>query len=134
MYRLLGDIDPRYRESAEESLVETAHLLAATVEAASHDGTLHADGLQPVFQALYARRFKADIFGFEKTRVELRVAVVDRAGRVVFDSRGRSVGDDFSQWRDVRLALDGHYGARTTADVEGRPETSVVYVAAPIRD
>jgi two-component system sensor histidine kinase CreC len=134
MYRLLGDIDPRYRESAEESLVETAHLLAATIEVASHDGTLQADGLQPVFQALYARRFKADIFGFEKTRVELRVVVVDRAGRVVFDSRGRSVGEDFSQWRDVRLALDGHYGARTTADVESRPETSVMYVAAPIRD
>jgi two-component system sensor histidine kinase CreC len=134
MYRLLGDIDPRYRESAEESLVETAYLVAATVEAASHDGALDADGLQPVFQALYARRFKADIFGFEKTRVELRVVVVDRAGRVVFDSLGRSVGDDFSQWRDVRLALDGQYGARTTADVEGRPETSVMYVAAPIRD
>jgi len=32
MYRLLADIDPRYRESAEESLVETAHLLAAAVE------------------------------------------------------------------------------------------------------
>ena len=32
MQRLLADIDPRYRESAEESLVETAHLLAAAVE------------------------------------------------------------------------------------------------------
>ena len=38
--------------------------------------------------AVYARRFKADIFGFEKTRVELRAIVVDRAGKVVFDSRG----------------------------------------------
>ena len=35
MLRLLGDIDPRYRESAEESLVETAHLLAATIENSS---------------------------------------------------------------------------------------------------
>jgi two-component system sensor histidine kinase CreC len=134
LYRLLGDIDPRYRESAEESLVETAHLLAATVEAASHDGVLQADMLRPVFQSLYARRFKADIFGFEKTRVELRVAIVDRSGRVVFDSRGRSEGEDFSQWRDVRLALAGGYGARTTPDVEGQPSTSVMYVAVPIHD
>jgi two-component system sensor histidine kinase CreC len=133
MYRLLGDIDPRYRESAEESLVETSHLMAATIEAASHDGVLRADMLQPVFQSLYARRFKADIFGFEKTRVELRVIVVDRVGHVVFDSRGRSVGEDFSRWNDVRRALAGLYGARTTPDVEGRPETSVMYVAAPIR-
>jgi two-component system sensor histidine kinase CreC len=133
LYRLLGDIDPRYRESAEESLVETAHLMAATIEAASTDGVLRADMLEPVFQSLYARRFKADIFGFEKTRVELRILVVDRSGRVLFDSRGRSVGEDFSRWNDVRRALAGVYGARTTPDVEGRPETSVMYVAAPIR-
>ena len=29
MYRQLGDIDPRYREPAEESLVETAYLMAS---------------------------------------------------------------------------------------------------------
>jgi two-component system sensor histidine kinase CreC len=133
MYRLLGDIDPRYRESAEESLVETAHLMAAAVEAASHDGVLRVDGLRPVFQSLYARRFKATIFGFEKTRVELRILVVDRAGRVVFDSLGRQEGADYSQWRDVRKALAGVYGARTSPDIEGDPKTSVMYVAAPIR-
>jgi len=133
LVRLLQDIDPRYRESAEESLVETAHLMAATIEVASRDGVLHTDALQPVFQSLYARRFSADIFGFEKTRVELRAVVVDRAGRVVFDSRERSVGEDFSRWNDVRRALAGLYGARTTPDVEGQPQTSVMYVAAPIR-
>ena len=103
MYRLLGDIDPRYRESAEESLVETSHLIASSIEVASHDGTLRADGLGPVFQSLYARRFKADIFGFEKTRVELRVTVVDRSGRVVFDSRSSTSDSDAPDpWRPIR--------------------------------
>jgi two-component system sensor histidine kinase CreC len=133
MYRQLQDIDPRYRESAEESLVETAQLVATLVEGVSRDGTLQADALGPVFQALYARRFKADIYGFEKTRVELRVTVVDRGGTVVFDSTNRSVGADHSLWRDIRLALDGQYGARTTPDVEGDPASAVMYVAAPIR-
>ncbi len=133
MYRLLGDIDPRYRESAEESLVETAHLIASSIEVASHDGALQADGLGPIFQSLYARRFKADIFGFEKTRVELRVTVVDRSGRVVFDSRGQNLGDDFSQKRDIVRTLRGEYGARTTPDIDDQPSTSVMYVAAPIR-
>ena len=87
MYRQLGDIDPRYRESAEESLVDTAQLMAALVENASADGALHVDALAPVFRSLYARRFSADIYGVEKTRVELRMTVVDRAGTVVFDSR-----------------------------------------------
>ena len=133
MYRLLGDIDPRYRESAEESLVETAHLIAATIEHASRDGALQAEALRPVFQSLYARRFKADIFGFEKTRVELRLTVVDRSGRVVFDSLSRHEGEDYSRWRDIHLALQGRYGARTTADIDGDKQTSVMHVAVPIR-
>jgi two-component system sensor histidine kinase CreC len=133
MYRQLEEIDPRYRESAEESLVETAQLLATLIEGVSRDGTLQADALDPVFQALYARRFKANIYGFEKTRVEMRLAVVDRGGRVVFDSTHRALGADYSQWRDVKLALQGEYGARTTPDVETDPRTSVMYVAAPIR-
>jgi len=133
LVRLLQDIDPRYRESAEESLVETAHLMAASIEVASRDGVLRTEQLEPVFRSLYARRFKADIFGFEKTRVELRAVVVDRAGRVVFDSRERSLGEDFSRWNDVRRALAGVYGARTTPDVDDQPQTSVMYVAAPIR-
>jgi two-component system, OmpR family, sensor histidine kinase CreC len=134
MYRQLGDIDPRYRESAEESLVETAQLLAVLVEGASHDGALQTEALGPLFQSLYARRFTADIFGFEKTRVELRLTVVDRTGRVVFDSMNRHLGADHSQWHDIHLALQGEYGARTSRDVDGDPKTSVMFVAAPVRD
>ena len=132
MYRQLADIDPRYRESAEESMVETAQLLAALVERSSRDGALQPEALQPVFESLYARRFHADIYGVEKDRVELRLTVVDRAGIVVFDSMNRRVGQDHSQWRDVHLALQGEYGARATPDVEGDPKTQVMYVAAPV--
>ncbi|HEY2187550.1 MAG TPA: two-component system sensor histidine kinase CreC [Caldimonas sp.] len=147
MYRQLGDIDPRYRESAEDSLVETALLMASLVENASPDGMLHVDALAPLFRRVYARRFVADIYGVEKTRVELRMTVVDRQGTVVFDSLAQpgaasspasaatsQIGADHSRWHDVFLALRGRYGARTTADVEGDPRTSVMYVAAPIHD
>ena len=134
MYRQLGDIDPRYRESAEESLVETAYLVASLIENASPDGNLRVDSLEPVFRSLYARRFSADIYGVEKTRVELRMTVVDRSGTVIFDSRAADLGADHSQWHDVFLALRGRYGARTTADVEGDPRSSVMYVAVPLRE
>src|SRR6476646_8663037 len=119
MYRQLGDIDPRYRESAEDSLVDTAQLMAALVENASPGGELRTDALEPVFRSLYARRFSADIYGVEKTRVELRMTVVDRQGTVVFDSRAAAaagagaasavaaapsqVGADHSRWHDVYL-------------------------------
>lgn len=132
MWRLLADIDPRYRESAEESLVETAQLMAALIEQQSPAG-LEARGLADLFANLQARRFEADIFGFVKTRVELQAVVVDRAGRVVFDSTGRALGADFSQWRDVRLALLGQYGARTTIEGDGSGRSAVMHVAVPIR-
>ena len=132
LWRLLDDIDPRYRESAEESLVETAHLLAAVVEQQSTDAGPAFEPMIPLFQSLYARDVQADIFGIRKERIDLRVTVVDAKGLVLFDSRNLHVGADFSRWRDVRLALLGEYGARTSADVDNDPKTSVMYVSAPI--
>ena len=134
MWRLLADIDPRYRESAEESLVETAHLMAAMVEQRSGAGVpLDTQWLEPLFRELYARHFEADIFGVKKVSVELRAVVVDARGIVLFDSLGRHEGKDFSQWRDIRLALAGQYGARTSTDIDGDANTSVMVVAVPIR-
>ena len=54
MQRQLADIDPRYRESAEESLVETANLMAALVEQRVQAGTIDTQELRPVFRALYS--------------------------------------------------------------------------------
>jgi two-component system sensor histidine kinase CreC len=133
LWRLLDDIDPRYRESAEESLVETSHLLASMIEQQSSHGLIDLEGLERLFDDVHAREFKADIYGFIKTRVELRAMVVDKKGRVLFDSLGMHVGEDYSGWRDISLALQGKYGARTTRDIESDPATSVMYVATPIR-
>jgi hypothetical protein len=117
MYRQLGDIDPRYRESAEDSLVDTAQLMAALVENASAGGVLRTDALEPVFRSLYARRFQADIYGVEKTRVELRMTVVDRQGTVVFDSRAaaaRSGAASASPRRRRRSAPTTRAGTTST--------------------
>ena len=59
--------------------------------------------------------------------------MVDAQGIVLFDSLGRHEGKDFSQWRDVKLALAGHYGARTSPDLDGDSNTSVMVVAVPVR-
>jgi two-component system sensor histidine kinase CreC len=133
LYRIIADLDPRYRESAEESLVETSHLLASFIERDLVKGAIRPERLRPVFRALYAREFEAQIYALQKTRVELRVYVTDRKGRLVFDSTGQAEGEDYSTWRDVQLTLQGKYGARTTRDVPDDPRTSVMYVAAPIQ-
>lgn len=132
LWRLVGDVDPRYRESAEESLVETANLLATLIEEQRRIDGGSLDILPPVFRSMYERKLNAEIYGVRKTRIEMRIRVVDANGRVTFDSLQRDVGADYSQWRDVRLALEGEYGARTTPDIEGEPASSVMYVSAPI--
>ena len=143
MWRLVADIDPRYRESAEESLVETAHLMAASIEqrwderarivGGPAEAVIDVAVLEPLFRDLYSREINATIFGFEKTRFELRMTVVDAQGKVLFDSLAREEGADHSQWRDVKLALQGSYGARTTPDVDNDARTAVMYVAVPLR-
>ena len=133
MNSVMGDIDPRYRESAEESQVETAQLLASLVEQDVVAGAIVPTRMAALMQATLARSFSAHIYQLHKTRVELRVTITDRQGTVLYDSTGRHTGADFSQWRDVRRTMDGLYGARTTRDLQADPQSSVLYVGAPIR-
>ena len=107
--------------------------MATLIEQDVRDGVLDTTRVEALFKSAYAREFEAQIFGINKTKVELRAYVTDRNGIVVFDSTGQSVGKDFSQWRDVRLTLQGEYGARTTPDIPGDNASSVMYMAAPMR-
>jgi two-component system sensor histidine kinase CreC len=85
-----------------------------------------------VFDDVYGRSFRAEIYDFVKRDVDYRVYITDRSGVVIFDSWKRDVGKDYSEWRDVSRTLRGEYGARTSRDMEGDPDTSVMYVASPI--
>ena len=107
LYRVVIDLDPRYRESAEESLVESAYLMATLIEQDVQDGAINTERLAPLFRSLYAKQFSAHIFGVHKTRVEMRAYVTDRQGQVLFHSLGHEYYGDYSRWRDVKLALRG---------------------------
>ncbi|WP_295548944.1 two-component system sensor histidine kinase CreC [uncultured Pseudacidovorax sp.] len=133
LWRVMGDIDPRYRESAEEAQVEIAQLMATLIEQDVIAGAIDTRRLEPLFRALYAREFSAQIYDLHKQKVELRVYVTDRSGRVIYDSTGRAVGADYSRWIDVSRTLAGSYGARATRDMEADPLSTVLYVGAPIR-
>jgi two-component system, OmpR family, sensor histidine kinase CreC len=134
LFRVASDLDSRYRESAEESLVDTTHLLAAFIETDMHEQHIDATRLRAALDSAYGRRFEARIFGIIKRRVDLRVYVTDLNGMVIFDSAGVDMEKDFRGWRDVGRALVGEYGARTTPANAGDPESAVMYVAAPIHD
>jgi two-component system sensor histidine kinase CreC len=132
--RVVEEVKPAVRQSTEETLVDTANLLAELSSEDLRAGRL-AQGRLPLLLARYGqRRPSASIWGIEKTRIEDRIYIVDRDGIVLLDSTGRDVGKDYSRWNDVYLTLRGHYGARTTHDVPGEPSSSVMYVAAPVYD
>lgn len=130
---LVFDLEPRYRESIEEQLVDTSVVLSSLVAISSPDGELKLDSLQQTFFEANARTFSAQIFQVIKTSIDLHVFVTDSQGKLLYDSTAKStVGSDFSQWRDVALALRGEYGARTTFLVPGTRESMTLYVASPI--
>jgi two-component system sensor histidine kinase CreC len=130
--RNIEDLEHRYRESAEELLVDTAQLVAALVATDIRDGRIATDRLQLAMPTLHRQRFEARIFEAVKRDVNLRIYLTDGAGRVLYDSEGRHEGEDFLHWRDVRLTLEGLYGARTTRETADDPDSSVMYVAAPV--
>ena len=78
------DLIRRYAESMEESLVESAHLLASIVSEASREKesvTLPESFAQSI-QDAQDRRFEAQIYSLRKTRIDLRVYLTDDKGVV----------------------------------------------------
>ena len=132
---ILGvEIKPAFRQATEETLIDTAHLLAVLARDDLANGSL-ADGRFQARLAEYARRTpNARVWDIVKNTLDHRVYITDTQGIVLFDSTGQAVGQDYSRWNDVYLTLRGQYGARTTRENPDDERTSVMYVAAPIRD
>src|SRR5262245_49731883 len=122
-----------YLESAEEPLVDTANILAAFVGRATEQGNLSADELYRVFEEAKDREVAAQIYEMRKDSVDLSVYITDARGIVLFDSDTRdTIGQDFSLWRDVKLTLEGQYGARIRRDPNDPDAPAALFVAAPV--
>jgi two-component system sensor histidine kinase CreC len=131
---VLDKVKPAVRQSTEETLVDTANLLAEILAAEMKAGTLAQGDLPRVLADYGRRRPDADIWGIRKDSVDHRIYVTDARGIVLLDSAGEAVGQDYSRWNDVYLTLQGRYGARTTQAVPGDERSTVMHVAAPVRD
>ncbi|MBD3345662.1 MAG: two-component system sensor histidine kinase CreC [Chitinivibrionales bacterium] len=130
---VLRDLRPHYLKSMEESLVDTGTLLSSMVSIQAHGDTLDVDQLERVMHNASQQEISAEIYDLLKTRMNIRVYITDTAGIVIYDSdNGKAEGTDFSQWNDVRLTLQGNYGARATPQTLGDERTTVLYVASPL--
>jgi two-component system, OmpR family, sensor histidine kinase CreC len=127
-------VKPGVRQAMEDTLVDSANLLAELARDDLLAGRIGEGGFARGVRALRDRDIGAGIWGFDKRRAHYRIYVTDARGIVVFDSEGRDVGADYSRWNDVYLTLRGRYGARSTRSDPDDEASSVMHVAAPIRD
>ncbi len=128
--QLTKRVEREYLKAAEESMVDVAQLFAARLET----GNFPPGELRQEWDAARQRVFAAKIFHLTKTTVDMNLYVTDERGVVVFDSDGgRAEGQNFRGKRDVALTLAGGYGARSTQLDPADEDSSVMFVAAPIR-
>ncbi len=127
-------VKPGVRQAMEGTLIDTANTLAELATDDMLAGRIADGQFARRMHAVYARKVGADVWGFSKDRSGFRVTVTDARGIVVFDSEGKDIGRDNSRWNDVYRTLRGQYGARSTRSDPDDPDSTVMHVAAPIRD
>ncbi len=127
-------IKPGVRQAMEDTLIDTANLLAELASDDMKAGHLADGRFAAAVAATQQRDVGAEIYGFDKLRTSYRITITDARGIVIFDSEGRDVGRDNSRWNDVARTLSGRYGARSSPETPGDTESTVMHVAAPIFD
>lgn len=123
---LLKDLEAQTLQATEETMIDTANLLANLVE--------NEQDLDKVFEGIAQRELGAKIFAVLKKKVGIQAYLTDEKGIVIYDSgHPENVGRDFSTWSDVFKTLRGRYGARSSRTDEADAASSIMYVGAPVR-
>lgn len=131
---VMEEIRPGVRQSTEETLVDTANLLAEFLREPLLNNQLQSPHIRAILTAYGQRQPNASIWGVNKLQVNHRIYVTDNKGMVLLDSANIAEGQDYSRWNDVYLTLQGKYGARSSLETPGDESSSIMYVAAPITD
>lgn len=132
LHTIMEEVKPGVRQSTEETLVDTANLLAEFLREPLLSGNIQSPYIKNILTAYGQRHPQASIWGITKSGVNHRIYVTDVNGIVLIDSENKAEGQDYSQWNDVYLTLRGQYGARSTQEDPNDSSSSVMYVGAPI--
>lgn len=128
------EVKPGVRATLEDTLVDTAQLLAQLVAEDVKAGDLPHAAILSRMQNYARRTVDVKIGGVRKVSLDYHITMTDLKGQVIFDSENKEVGKDYSRWNDVYLTLQGKYGARSTRTDPLDDATTVMHVAAPIMD
>jgi len=154
--QLFEHVKPTAQQVIEDTLLDTSKMMAANLQAPVQSGQI----LNPAYQQQLDSAFIAQLTSSrnqgnksktaktaynldnepeykQKTASSFRLYVTDSQGIVLYDSLPASdnaEGADYSRWNDVYLTLRGQYGARSTPDANSIRDSSIMYVAQPIKD
>ena len=127
------DIKPSIRQTSEETLVDSANLMAEFSAPYLLAGSGDISDIAEIFESFKKRQPNATIWSHVKKKNNLNFYITDQRGKVIFHSSDKSQqGKDYSNWLDVSRTLAGEYGARTTRVDPANDLTGSMYVAAPI--
>lgn len=131
----VDEVKPGVRQAMEDSLVDTASILAALASADVKQGSIQQGQFARSLKQYQSHAQQASIWGVKKHSADYHVYITNRQGIVIFDSANLAVGQDYSRWNDVYLTLRGQYGVRSSPEVAGDThKDTIMYVAAPIKD
>lgn len=145
--QLFGYVKPTAQQVIEDTLLDSSQILATLLQVPLQSGELLEDDFQQQLDRAFIETSTtnktADKTVTEQQRQQqiapsrFRIYVTDSEGIVVYDSRptmSNAKGEDYSRWNDVYLTLQGQYGARSTTDDSSQRDSSIMYVAQPIKD
>ncbi len=130
----VNEVKPGVRQAMESTLVDAANVLAVMAAEDMKAGRMGDGKFVHDLGVARQRDLHATIWQFPKRRVDYRITITDARGMVVYDSEGKDLGRDNSRWNDVYRTLRGEYGARSSPAAPGDESSTVMHVAAPIRD
>jgi two-component system sensor histidine kinase CreC len=138
VHKAFDILDNSVSQAAEGIMVDSANLVAELVSQEIEDGKINLERIRFLIPAYLERNVNAQIYTVLKQKPDMQLYITDAHGTVLFDSMGRVGGEDYSQWRDVWLTLQGLYGARSSPSDPNQAiattSDKTMYVAAPIRD
>lgn len=149
--QLFEHVKPTAQQVIEDTLLDTSKMMAANLQAPLQSGQLLDASYQRQLDSAFIAKPASDKDTNSKTSYELeeqpeyqqktassfRLYVTDNKGMVLYDSLpapNNAEGEDYSRWNDVYLTLKGQYGARSTPDANSKRDSSIMYVAQPIKN
>ena len=132
---LQQQVKPSVKKAIEDTLADNANLLSVLLVDDIKQQRLTQPEFNQKIKTVLARQLQAHIWDYQKSTISQQLYITDDKGIVLYDSRGSdTLGQDYSRWNDVYLTLQGRYGVRSTRSNAQDENSSVMYVAAPIKD